>query len=108
MVVSVSAPTDPAELKLAIVAGHMIASLTLLNMSFTHRTQLYVFTSDPFFKLLVNLFFARTEISMKFSPAFEANFLSTLTGNSLCALSFTSYKLFTANLRAPSHHRILI
>jgi hypothetical protein len=108
MVGRVGSSTYPTELKLAIITGHVIASFTFLNVSFTHGTQLYVFSSDPFFKLLVNLFFARTKSTMKFPATFEANLLATFTSELLGTSAFSSHKLFATYFRAPSHHRILI
>ena len=108
MIIRISTSTYPTELKLAIITGHVIASFTFFYVSFAHWTELNFFSSNPFFKLLVNLFFARTKSSMKFSTTFEANLLSTFTYKFLSASAFSSHKLFATYFRAPSHHRILI
>ena len=59
MIPGVGLAADPAELKLAIVACHVVAALALLYVSFTAGTQPHVLTLSPLLKLLVDSVLAR-------------------------------------------------
>jgi hypothetical protein len=54
MITGVSLAADPAELKLAIVACHVVAPLALLYMGFATGTQPHIFAFGPLFEFLVN------------------------------------------------------
>ena len=54
MILGVSLAADPAELELAIVAGHVVAPLALLYVSFAVGTQPHVLAFGPLLEFLVN------------------------------------------------------
>jgi hypothetical protein len=54
----VCAATNPAELKLAIIASHVIASLALFNVSLAHRANTNFLIFSPFIEFFIYLFIA--------------------------------------------------
>lgn len=78
MISCIGIATDPTKLELAIVAGHVIATLTLLNISLAKRTNAHFLIFYPFFKLNIQLpVTGRKETTMIYSATLEANVLST-------------------------------
>ena len=53
VITCVGSSTEPTELKLAVVAGHMIAALGLLNTSSTHLAEPDILILGPILKLFI-------------------------------------------------------
>ena len=53
MISRIGVAADPAELELAIVAGHVIAALAFLNMRLAHGTKTDVLILSPLVELVV-------------------------------------------------------
>jgi hypothetical protein len=104
MIRRIGTSTDPAKLKLAIIASHVVAAFTFFYMSFTHWAQTNIFASHPLLKLLVNLSVARAKHSMVNAATFEAYFLPAITCDFLRESTLSSNEFFTASLGTPPHH----
>lgn len=104
MISRIGVATDPAELELAIVTRHVVATFALLYVSTAQRTYTNFLITHPFLKLSVELSVTRREKAAMIDPAtIIANILSTLTGEPYLVKFFTSHKQLATRSWTPTH-----
>jgi len=108
MATRVRAHADPAELVVAVRAGHVVAAFHLLNSCSAMGTKSYIFVGGPIFVLGIKRFFTRFPSTMVRITALEADFLSALTFYFFDVKIFSQSEFFTPNFWAPFFERVLI
>lgn len=77
MISGIGVSTYPAKLELAVIASHVIATLTLLYISLAEGTHAYFLIFNPFFELYIQLTVTRwKKATVIDSAALKANVMS--------------------------------